>query len=70
VELLRAHHQINMRHVFHQFRAARLRHAAEESEHDVRPLFCQATKHAHFPQCLLVSHVTDTARVQEHDVGF
>ena len=70
MKFLRADHKIDMRQRFQQRRAARLGHAAEEPEHNVRPLFGQSPEHPHFPQRLLVSHIAHAARVQEHDVGF
>ena len=70
MKLLRANHKIDMRQIFQQFRAARLSHAAEETENHVRPFFRHATEHSHFPQRLLVGHIAHAAGVQEHDVGF
>ena len=68
MEFLRPNHKIDMRYLFQQLGAARLRHAAEEPEHHVGPLFGHATQHSHFTKRLLISHIAHAARIQQHDV--
>jgi hypothetical protein len=68
VELLCAHHEIDMSHSLHQLCPAALRHAAQETENHLRPLFAQPRHHAHFPDRLLLRHVAHGAGVEQDDV--
>ena len=61
--------KIDVRQIPEKRFAARLCHAAKETEHDVRSFFCNAAEHSHFAQRLLIGHVAHAARVQEHNVG-
>ena len=70
MKFLRAHDKIDMRQIFEQRLAARLRHAAKKTEDNVRPVFRHASEHPHFAERLLVGHVAHAARVQEDHVGF
>ena len=65
MKFLRADHKIDMWQIFYQRFAARLRHAAKETENNVRPLFRHPTQHSHFAERLLVGHVSYAARIQE-----
>jgi hypothetical protein len=69
MKFLCTNHQIDMRQSLQERPAARLRHASEEPEDDVRTLFGHAAQHAHFPERLLISHVAHAACIQEHHVG-
>src|SRR5438477_8098909 len=64
VKLLGANHKIEMWDLFQQLRAPRLRHAAQKSKDGFRPAFCQVTKHSHFAQRLLLSHVTHATGIE------
>ena len=63
MEFLRPDDKIDMRQIFEQRLPARLCHAAEEAENNVRPLFRNAAEHSHFAKCLLVGHVAHTASI-------
>ena len=68
VKFLRADDKIDMRQVFQQRASTRLRHATKETKNDVRSLARYATEHSHFTERLLVGHIPDTTRVQQHHV--
>jgi hypothetical protein len=68
MKFLRAHYKIDMGQILEQIRAARLGHASEKPEHDMRPIFRHPAKHSHFAERLLIGHVAHAARIQEDNV--
>src|SRR5438477_387145 len=64
VKLLRANNKIEMWDLFQQLRSPRLPHASQKSKDGFRPAFCQVTKHSHFAQRLLLSHVTHATGIE------
>ena len=69
MEFLSTDDKIDVWQILEQRRAARLGHASEKTENDVRPFFGDATEHSHFADRLLVGHVTHAAGVEQNDVG-
>ncbi len=69
MKFLRADDEIEMRQAGEQSVAARLRHAAEKTEDDLRATLRQLAHHAHFAERLLVGHVAHAAGVEQDDVG-
>ena len=69
MEFLGPDYKIDVRQIFEQRGTARLRHAAEETENNVRSLFRNAAQHSHFAERLLVGHVAHAARIQKDNVG-
>ena len=70
MKFLCADDEVDMRQILQQRLATGLRHAAKETEHNVRPLFCDVPQHSHLAERLLVGHVTHAASIQEDNVGF
>ena len=68
VELLGSDHQIHMRRRFDERVPARLGHAAEIAENEVRARLPELAEHPHFSDRLLFGHVADAARVEKDDV--
>ena len=63
MEFLGPDDKIDMRQILEQGFAARLSHAAKETEHNMWPLFRHATEHSHFAKRLLVRHVAHAAGI-------
>ena len=69
MKFLRADYQIKMWYFLKQGGAACLRHAAEKTENNVRPLFRYAAEHSHFAERFLIRHIADAAGVQQNYIG-
>jgi transposase-like protein len=69
VEFLRADDEVDVGRGFEEGFAARLRHAAEVAEHEVRAFFAELAEHAHFADRFLLRHVADAAGVEQDDIG-
>jgi hypothetical protein len=63
MEFLGPDNKIDMGQILEQRFAARLSHAAKETEHNMWSLFRHATEHSHFAKRLLVRHVAHTTRI-------
>src|SRR5215469_5210271 len=62
MEFLRAHNQVEMRHLVQERRATALRHASQKAVDD-RAVARQGPKHAHFTQGLLLGQITHATSV-------
>ncbi len=70
MKFLRAEDQIHVRQFINQFLPAALRHAAHETEHDVRPVLAHVRRDVlHFADGLLFREIAHAARVEQNHVG-
>jgi hypothetical protein len=69
MKFLCADHKIEMRNFLQQFRAPCLGHAAKKPKHSFRAVLADPTKHPHFAQRLLLSHVAHATGIQQNNIG-
>ena len=69
MKLLRADDKVGVRGVAQEVRAARLRHAAEEAIHDLRPVAVARGHEAHLAERLLLGEIAHRASVDQHHIG-